>query len=55
MAAQNDNIKAMHNLAILYENKEENITEAKRWYQLAAEKEDPDAMNSLALFYNKYE
>ena len=32
MAAENRNTNAMNNLGILYEDKDKNIVEAKKWY-----------------------
>ena len=32
MAAENGDTEAMNNLGLLYDDKEENIIEAKKWY-----------------------
>ena len=32
MAGENGHINAMYNMGLLYEDKEKNIVEAKKWY-----------------------
>ncbi len=52
-ATEKGNIKAIFNLALLYENQQQKYDLAEKYYLLAIEKGELDSLNNLAVLYSK--